>query len=261
MTRTFTRTLSGMRRYAAPVVAFLFTLALWETGARLTNLPAYVLPTPSVIAERLWVERAVLLSHTFYTMAEAVCGFVLGAGLAFLAAIAFVHSTLLERTFYPWAIVLETVPIIAIAPLLTLWLGFGMGPKVVIAAIVCFFPVLVNSVRGLRALDPGALELFRLLSASRWDIFRYLRFPSALSYLFASLKVSSTLSVIGAVVGEFTGADRGIGYMVVSAGYRMDTPQLFAAIVFSSAAGIAFFYLVALVERLCLRWPGALAES
>ncbi|MEW5865586.1 MAG: ABC transporter permease [Bacillota bacterium] len=261
MTRILVRALSCVWRYGAPAVAFLLTLVLWETIVRVTDLPTYVLPTPSLIAQRLWAERAILLSNTFYTMVEAVCGFTLGAGLAFLAATAFVHSTLLEQTFYPWAIVLETVPVIAIAPLLTLWLGFGMGPKVVIAAIVCFFPVLVNTVRGLRAVDPRALELFRLLSATRWDIFRLLRFPSALSYLFASLKVSSTLSVIGAVVGEFTGADRGIGYMVVSAGYRMDTPQLFAAIVFSSAAGIAFFYIIALIERLCLRWPGALAEG
>lgn len=261
MTRVFVELVSYGRRYYAPALAFVLTLVLWETLARATGLPSYVLPTPSLIAERLWADRLVLLSNTFYTMLEAISGFALGAGLAFVAASVFVHSTLLEQTFYPWAIVLETVPVIAIAPLLTLWLGFGMGPKVVIAAIVCFFPVLVNTVRGLRAVDLRALELFRLLSATRWDIFRRLRFPSSLSYLFASLKVSSTLSVIGAVVGEFTGADRGIGYMVVSAGYRMDTPELFAAIVFSSGAGIMFFYVVVLVERLCLRWPGALAEG
>jgi NitT/TauT family transport system permease protein len=167
----------------------------------------------------------------------------------------------IERSLYPWAVVLQTVPIVAIAPLLTIWFGFGLSPKIVIAAIICFFPMLVNSTRGLRAISPQALELMRILSASRRDIFFRVRLPSSLPYVFSGLKVASTLAVIGAIVAEFTGADRGIGYLVVAASYRIDTRLMFAGIALSSAAGILFFNLISGLERLVLRWPGARPEG
>jgi NitT/TauT family transport system permease protein len=194
-------------------------------------------------------------------MVEAVGGFLLGCGMAFLMASVFVHVRLVERSLYPWAVVLQTVPIVAIAPLLTIWFGFGLSPKIVIAAIICFFPMLVNSTRGLRAISPQALELMRILSASRRDIFLRLRLPSSLPYVFSGLKVASTLSVIGAIVAEFTGADRGIGYLVVAASYRIDTRLMFAGIALSSAAGILFFNFISGLERLLLRWPGASIEE
>ena len=157
---------------------------------------------------------------------------------------------------------LQTIPIVAIAPLLTIWFGFTLVPKVVIAAIICFFPVLVNTSRGLRSISAQALELMSVLSARKISVFWRLRVPSSLPYVFAGLRIASTLAVIGAIVAEFTGADRGIGFVIIQASYRLDTTRLFAGLVLSSAGGIVFFNLIGLLERLTVRWPGArLPES
>lgn len=251
----------SLRDWLPALLLFAFTLALWQGAVIVFGVPLYVLPTPSAIGQVMWAKGPDLIRHVGWTMIEAVGGFLLGGVVAFSLAVGFVHLRLLERSMYPWAIIIETVPIIAIAPLLTIWFGFGFTPKIMIAAIVCFFPTLVNTTRGLRAVSPQALELMRILSASPWQIFTRLRLPSALPYLFAALKVTSTLSVIGAIVGEFTGADRGIGYVVVSAGYRMDTRLLFAGIAYSSAAGVLFFAVISLIERALLYWPGARVED
>jgi NitT/TauT family transport system permease protein len=200
------------------------------------------------------VRADTLLYHLGWTMGEAIGGFVIGSGLAFLVAVIFVHSRLLERSMYPWAVVLQTVPIVAIAPLLTIWMGFGILSKMVISAIICFFPMLVSALRGLRSVSAQALELMQILSAPKMDILFRLRLPSSLPYLFTGLKVTSTLSVVGAIVGEFTGADFGIGKVILVASYQQDTQLLFAGLVYSSAAAIVFFLLVTVVEKLVVRW-------
>ncbi len=244
-------------QWLPPLSLFLLTVVLWEALVRLLRLPRYILPAPSQIGLVISEDWLRLIRQVGWTMLEAVGGFLLGSTLAFLSGVTFVHTRLIERAMYPWAIILQTVPIIAIAPLLTIWLGFGLAPKIVVAAIVCFFPVLVNTARGLRAITSEALELMHILSASQWQILYRLRLPASVPFVFAALRVAATLSVIGAIVGEFTGADRGIGYVVVSAAYRLDTPLLFAGITFSCLAAVAFFQLVSGVERLLLYWPGA----
>ena len=243
------------------LVVFVATILLWQALDILLKIPPYILPSPTEILLEIRERYLSLLAELGWTMVEAFLGFLLGSGLAFLTAIIFVHVRLVERSIYPWAIVLQTVPIVAIAPLLTIWMGFGLTPKIAISAIICFFPMLVNSVRGLRSISPQALELMRILSASKADIFFKLRLPSSLPFVFSGLKVSSTLAVIGAIVAEFTGADRGIGYVVVAASYRIDTRLMFAAIAYSSMAGILFFYLISFLEKLLLRWPGARLEE
>ena len=152
---------------------------------------------------------------------------------------------------------LQTVPIVAIAPLLTIWFGFTLVPKVVIAAIICFFPVLVNTTRGLRSVSGQALELMNVLSARKRQIFWRLRVPSSLPYVFAGLRVAATLSVIGAIVAEFTGSNRGIGYVIVQASYRIDTKLMFAGIALSSLGGIVFFNIIGWIEKKVLHWPDA----
>ncbi len=251
----------ALREWIPALTVFLGVLVVWQTIDVLFEVPPYVLPSPVEILAEVVERFPQLLRELGWTMLEALGGFVLGSGVAFLTASAFIHVRLVERSLYPWAVVLQTVPIVAIAPLLTIWFGFGLSPKIVIAAIICFFPMLVNSTRGLRAISPQALELMRILSASRADIFVRLRLPSSLPYVFSGLKVASTLSVIGAIVAEFTGADRGIGYLVVAASYRIDTRLMFAGIALSSAAGILFFNLISGLERLLLRWPGARLEE
>jgi NitT/TauT family transport system permease protein len=249
------------REWLPAGLVFIGIILLWELADLIFNIPPYILPSPMDIL-RVISERALsLLRQLGWTMLEAVLGFLLGSGIAFLTAAVFVHVRVIERSIYPWAIVLQTVPIVAIAPLLTIWMGFGLTPKMTIAAIICFFPMLVNSARGLRAVSPQALELMHILSASKRDIFFKLRLPSSLPYVFSGLKVASTLSVIGAIVAEFTGADRGIGYVVVAASYRIDTKLMFAGIAYSSVAGILFFNLISLLEKLLLRWPGARVEQ
>lgn len=250
-------TLNTLVEWFPAILLFLGTIVLWQALVTLLEVPRYVLPSPLNILEIIVKRGSDLMTQVGWTMLEAIFGFTLGAGVAFIAASIFVHVRLVERSMLPWAIVLETVPIVAIAPLLTIWLGFGLAPKVVIAAIVCFFPVLVNTTRGLRAVAPQALELMRILSASRWQIYFRVRLPSAIPFIFSALKVASTLSVIGAIVAEFTGADRGIGYVVVSASYRMDTALLFAGITFSSLAGVIFYQVISFLERMLLYWPGA----
>lgn len=252
---------STLKEWLPALVLFLSTLILWEGLVRGLDVPKYILPSPSEIGAVIGKRWQDLALQVGWTMLEAIGGFLLGSLLAYLSASLFVHVRIIERSMYPWAIVLQTVPIIAIAPLLTIWLGFGLAPKVVIAAIVCFFPVLVNTSRGLRLVTTQSLELMRILSASKWQLYIRLRVPSAMPFLFASLKVAATLSVIGAIVGEFTGADRGIGYVVVSAAYRLDTPLLFAGIVFSSFAAVLFFLVISSIERIVLFWPGARIED
>ena len=190
-------------------------------------------------------------------MLEAILGFLVGSSIAIVTAVVFVHVPIVERAAFPWAIVLQTVPIIAIAPLLTIWFGFTLMPKVVIAAIICFFPVLVNTTRGLRSVSAEAFELMSVLSASKRQILWRLRVPSSLPYVFAGLRIAATLSVIGAIVAEFTGSDRGIGYVIVQASYRLDTRLMFAAIVLSCLGGILFFGFIGWLERRSLRWPDA----
>ncbi len=256
-----TRRRAAFRERAPALAVFIGVLAIWQVLDILLDVPHYILPSPVEILAEIVERLPQLLRELGWTMLEAIGGFLLGSGIAFLTAATFVHVRIIERSIYPWAVVLQTVPIVAIAPLLTIWFGFGLSPKIVIAAIICFFPMLVNSTRGLRAISPQALELMRILSAPRRDIFLRLRLPSSLPYVFSGLKVASTLSVIGAIVAEFTGADRGIGYLVVAASYRIDTRLMFAGITLSSAAGILFFNLISALERLVLRWPGARLED
>lgn len=246
-----------LRTVVPAVLLFLLVLVVWQLAVVALDVPAYIIPSPTEIAGELVVEGPDLMADLGWTMLEAVLGFLVGSSIAIITAVVFVHVPVVERAAFPWAIVLQTVPIIAIAPLLTIWFGFTLVPKVAIAAIICFFPVLVNTTRGLRAVSGEAFELMSVLSASRRQILWRLRVPSSLPYVFAGLRIAATLAVIGAIVAEFTGADRGIGYVIVQASYRLDTRMMFAAIVLSSLGGILFFALITAIERRALRWPDA----
>lgn len=252
---------SKWRVYFPAALLFVAGLGIWEIWVVLADVPGYILPRVSEIGTELSEQGWSLLGHLRWTMLEALLGFLVGAGAAFGAAVVFVHFRAVEGALLPWAIVLQTIPIVAIAPLLTIWFGFTLVPKVVIAAIICFFPVLVNTARGLRSISPQALELMSVLSASKTAVFWRLRLPSSLPFIFSGLRIATTLSVIGAIVAEFTGADRGIGFVIIQASYRLDTERLFAGLVLSSAGGIAFFTLIGILERAAVRWPGARTQE
>jgi NitT/TauT family transport system permease protein len=246
-----------LRTIVPAVVLFMLVLVVWQVAVMALEVPAYIIPSPTEIGGELVAEGPDLIEDLGWTMLEAALGFLVGSSIAIITAVVFVHVPVVERAAFPWAIVLQTVPIIAIAPLLTIWFGFTLVPKVAIAAIICFFPVLVNTTRGLRAVSGEAFELMSVLSASKRQILWRLRVPSSLPYVFAGLRIAATLAVIGAIVAEFTGADRGIGYVIVQASYRLDTRLMFAAIVLSCLGGILFFALISWLERRALRWPDA----
>jgi NitT/TauT family transport system permease protein len=246
----------------APAIGLFAAIGIvWEMSVKIFAIPGYLLPAPSAIAAKLWEARDMLLQNLAYTMTAAILGFVIGTLVAVGLAILFLYSKAAERALFPWAITLKAIPILAIAPLLTIWLGFGLAPKVAIAAIACFFPTLVNTVKGLRTLDRQSLEFLAVVGATRAQTFRHARIYAALPYIFAAAKVSSSIAVIGAIVAEFTGANFGIGTVIVTAGYQQDAAMLFSAIVASSIATILMFYLVIAIEKLTLYWPEAQVDS
>jgi NitT/TauT family transport system permease protein len=243
-----------LRRVLLPLLVIAGLVVAWDVAIRLFAVPAYVVPTPASVGQALVRERARLLDNAMPTIVESVGGFALGNFVAIAAALAFVHSKALERALYPVAVAVRTLPIVAIAPIFVLLLGNGYAPKIAIAALITFFPTLVNMVEGLESADPQALELMHVLSASKTEIFRYVRWPSSLPYLFSAMRIASTSSVLGALVAEWIGTNKGLGYLIVLTTYDFRTALLYAAMVVTSAIALAFFFLVSLVEWLLVRW-------
>jgi NitT/TauT family transport system permease protein len=243
-------------RIAYPVGALAAGLFLWEVGVRVLGVPPFILPRVSGVLAAFATGWRELPWHTWVTFVEAAGGFLIAAAGGMLTAVVLVYSRRFEWTVYPYVIVLRTVPVFALAPLLVLWFGFGLMPKVVVAAIISFFPVVVNMARGLRAVDPRLLELMDSVSATRWQVFAKVRFMTSLPYLFASFKIAITSAVVGAIVGEFIGADQGLGHLLIQASTRLDTELLFMVILVLAAMGMAFFALVTLAERKLVHWAG-----
>jgi ABC-type nitrate/sulfonate/bicarbonate transport system permease component len=241
-------------RWLLPSVIVLSLLSIWEVAVGLLDVPRWLLPPPSAIVEELIAGRVLLWEHTLVTLKEVLAGFGLSLGVGILLAIAIAYSRILERSIYPFVIASQTIPIIAIAPLLLIWVGYGMLPKVIVVALICFFPIVVNMVDGLKAVDPDMVNMMRTLGASKWQVFTKLQVPTSLPFLFSGTKIAVAVSVIGAVIGEWVGASAGLGYlMVLSVPYFL-TQRVFAAIFILSVMGITLFVTVAILERLLLPW-------
>lgn len=236
---------------AAALVLIAAALELWSRAA---SVPAYLVPAPSLVLARLGAEPGFFAREAFVTAGEAAGGFALGVAAAFAVGALMAHSMLLERALFPLAILVKLTPIVAVAPLFTLWFGFGAEPKVAVAALITFFPMLVNAFVGLRSVDPQELAFLRVLAASPVEIFVRLRVPSALPYLFSAARISANLALIGAVVAEWTGADRGLGRVILVANANLDLATLFAAVLVLVAIGIAVNALTGAVERRVLHW-------
>jgi NitT/TauT family transport system permease protein len=252
--RPWPSTLSLARNAAPPALALSLAVGLWEAWVRLRGVPEYLVPAPSVIVQRLAEDPAFFARQGGITLYGALAGFVLGSAVAVLLAVAMAHSRFLERSLFPIAIMIKVTPIVAIAPLLAVWFGFGLAPKLFIIALIVFFPVMVNTVIGLRSVNPWALQYLQSLAASPWEVLVKLRFPSALPYLFAAFKVSIPLSVIGAVVAEWFSGDEGLGRVIQVSNSNVDMPTAFAAIVSLATMGIALYLLVSVLERRLLAW-------
>ncbi len=242
-------------RILAPPVIALGALAVgWELWTRMADVPVYIVPGPLVVMERLLGDISYFAGHGVVTLLRAFVGFAVGLAVALTGAILMAHSRFLEKSLLPVAVLVKVTPIVAVAPLFVIWFGFGSLPIVLIAAMITFFPVLVNAVTGFRSVNPGALDFFRSLHASDRQIFFKLRAPSALPYLFAAFRIAVPLSVIGAVVGEFFSGGRGLGGVIFVAHHNLDMPTSFAAILVLASTGISITILTSIVERRVLFW-------
>ncbi|CAG0965220.1 MAG: ABC transporter permease [Rhizobiaceae bacterium] len=245
------------RRRLLPVAAFLTLLVLWELGVRIFDVKPFIAPAPSAIFAVLVNKFPMLMQNLMPTAIEAVLGFAIGNVTAILIATAFAYKQSLEEAFFPIAVMINTIPVVAKAPILVLLLGNGMEPKIAIAALICFFPTLVNMTRGLRDVNPQQLELMHVLSASPREVFVKVRFKNAMPYLFSALKIAASTAVIGAIVGEWIGSTVGIGALIIQATYNFDSPLLYATIVVGSVFSATFFGIISWLERYFLTWNAA----
>lgn len=245
---------SAFRRALFPTVFLVVLVVLWEVIARVTEVPRYILPAPTEIGERLVRSWGLLWEHSVVTLTEIGIGFVAGVALGLGLAIPIAFSTVVRNTLYPLIVASQAVPKIAIAPLLVLWLGFDIWPKIVVTALMVFFPVTVTAAEGLTSVDRNLLDLLRSVHANQAQIFFKVRMPHALPHIFSGLKIGITLAVVGAVVGEWVGADSGLGYLLVYANTLLDSTLLFAALTLLIVIGVVLFILVGIAERLLLPW-------
>jgi ABC-type nitrate/sulfonate/bicarbonate transport system permease component len=245
---------SAAMRIVAPAAFAVVVLALWQFYAVVSDVPESSLPAPTEIARAGWEHRDLLIDNTWVTVEEILIGFALAIALGVVLAILIRSSRTIERAVYPWLVVSQMVPVPAVAPIFVIWTGFDLRPKVMVVALVAFFPIAVNSIDGLRAADPQLLRLMRTLRASRWQQFRYARLPAALPFLFSGLKVAAALAVIGAVFGEWVGSSEGLGHLILVLNNATETATMFATIFVLSVIGIALFGLVILLERRLLPW-------
>jgi putative hydroxymethylpyrimidine transport system permease protein len=249
-----------LRRWLPPLIFLAALIGVWQVAAssgRLAgalHLEPYLVPSPAEIAESLWQSRALLAENAWVTLREVLLGFgcAVAVGLAF--AVALHLSGLLRRVFYPLLVASQTVPIIAIGPILVVWFGYGITPKLWIVALVCFFPITVNTLDGLRSVDPEATKMMRTLDASRGQILGRVEAPSALPYFFSGAKIAATVAVIAAIFGEWAGADSGLGVLIRQDSAQLETARVFAAMLVLSAIAVGLFAILALAERRVVTW-------
>lgn len=236
---------------AAIVVA---VFGAWEAGVSVFRVPPFILPPPSQILWHLVTARGLLLEHTWITMSEVVVGFLLSVAVGVPLAIGIVYSRIFEKVAYTFIVPLQTIPKVALAPLVVLWFGYGLLPKVLVACLISFFPIVIASVVGFRAIEQEMLYLARSLDASEWQVFLKFRLPRALPNIFGGFKVGIGQAVVGAVVGEFIAAERGLGYLQIVSSSKLETTLLFGAVAVISLVGLALFGALAVLERLAMPW-------
>jgi len=244
------RTSSGV----LPLLVLALIVGMWQAATVIFGLPDFFIPSPVKVAQTFWIDRDMLISNSIPTITEAAGGFVVGSVVALLMAVWFVHFRSAQRALYPLAIATQSIPLVAIAPILIVTLGTGYDSKVAMTAIISFFPTLVNTVRGLEAVEPPLLDLFQSVHASAWEVLVKLRLPNALPYIFVAFRITATTSVIGAIIAEWIGAAQGLGYLVINSTYEFNTPLLWAALVASSLLALCAFLLMAILERLVVPW-------
>jgi putative hydroxymethylpyrimidine transport system permease protein len=249
-----------MRRWLPSILIVLMLLGLWQLAAtsdviaNALRIEPFLVPAPSDIARSLWTDRSLLVDNGWVTLQEVLAGFAVSivAGVGF--ALALHLSPTLRRAFYPLLVASQTVPIVVVAPILVVWLGFGIGPKLAIIALICFFPITVNTLDGLCSVDPDLVKMMRTLDAGRWRTLSGVEAPTALPYFFSGAKIAVAVAVIGAVFGEWAGSSSGLGHLIQQASAQLETARTFAAVVVLSVLAIALFGLLAALERRVAWW-------
>lgn len=237
-----------------PIAMALIVGLAWETVTAALEIPAYIIPAPSRIWEAFWGNPSGLLYHAGVTLTEAVSGCLIGSFLGALLGTAFAYSSLLARGLLPFVIAANTIPVVAIAPIIIIWFGHGIESKVAVTAFLSFFPLALNMMKGLQSYDRVIMDVFHVAAATPLQRFFKMRLPSALPYIFVGIKINVSFSIIGAIVSEFVQADKGLGFVIMTTYRNLNMPRLWAALFISALLGMVFFALVTLIERLVIPW-------
>jgi putative hydroxymethylpyrimidine transport system permease protein len=249
-----------VKRWLLPVVALAALIGLWQiaasTGALadLLGLEAFLVPSPAEIASALWESRSLLAEDAWVTLREIVLGFLLGLAIGLGFGFLLRPFEVLRLTFYPLIVASQAIPILVFAPILVIWFGYGIGPKLIVVALVCFFPIAVATADGLRSVDPEATKMMRTLDASRWQLLWRLEAPTAIPFTFSGAKIGATFAPIAAVFGEWVGADSGLGHLILQDNAQLETARVFAAAFVLSTIALALYGLIALAERRIVTW-------
>lgn len=244
---------SAWRGLHVALVIFGF-FALWQAGVMLMRPPEYVLPSPIAIFQEMVSAPAWYFNHTMRTIGATLAGFLLALVVGFLAAVGIVYSRILENTLYTLLVALNSVPKIALAPAFIIWMGTGLTSKIAISFLIALFAIVVDTVLGLRSIEPDAIDLFRSLRGRPWQTLLWLRLPNALPHLFSGMKVAISLALVGAIAGEFVASQAGLGYVILSAQGALQTTRVFAAIVLLGVLGTILFFIVDVLERMVCPW-------
>jgi NitT/TauT family transport system permease protein len=256
--------MNGLGRQALRAALLLVSLAVWELAVRALRIPAFILPPPSQVGAALYrgAVSGIYLQHLWITLAETLLGFALGSTVAFMVGTLLAASRPAEYFLYPYIVMFQSVPKVALAPLVVVWFGLGLTSKVVSAALIAFFPLLVNTIVGLRSADEDRIDLMRSLGANQWQIFHMLRLPSALPFVMAGLEVAMVFSLVGAIVAEFVGAEAGLGMLIQSRNFSMDVAGEFAILLILALMGLLLNAVLVAIRRRVLFWdPSQKAAS
>lgn len=245
---------------AAPWLAGVLILVVWDVFVRIFDIPAYLVPAPSLVLQEIIDRRMDLLHASMWTALEIWAGFGLAILVGLGLGIPIAYSRVLENSVLPLVVVLQVIPKVAVAPIFLIWLGYGLSPKILVACLIAFFPILINTIKGLRTVELELVQWIGTLGASRLQLFVKLALPWSLPYVFAAMKVAITFAVVGAIVGEFVGADRGLGYLILASTNVLDTKLTFAALAVLSLIGMISYWIVLLAERWLIPWEQSLEE-
>ena len=236
------------------LVVLIGTIGIWEVWVRFRDIPNYLFPRPSTVVDRFVAKPGIMMEAFLVTFWEALVGFTLAAVVGIVLAVFIARSAFIERLLYPYLNIIRVTPVIAIAPLLTIWFGHGTLPQALIAALIAFFPIVVTTVLGLKSVDPELVSMMRLLNATEMKELWKIRLPNALPFIFSSFRISGPLAVVGALVGEFVGGARGLGWLLITARGRLDTSTVFLMVVLAVILGIVSFTIVVAFEKRFVKW-------